>query len=446
MRSNLACGVSVVLSVLALGACKVSETTTGSGGAGGAGAGGSGGTSTGTGASTSSSSSSSSSSSGTGTGGWTAMALLDDDTDPQSVVSHDGQDRVTSIHFSALDRGIVATEGANGTISEGGMLYHASHHKLEGVALSGRHASGSGYEVAFQVIFPTKSGYAVGLDTSETMALSSDGGQTFSVVVPNIPYGLAHELVLFEGTDGKWTYAGGSGVISEAAQAPSPSTAWTELWAPEGLPPTPNPIPAGQCKVSPAAPNSPHSSQFVYVSPDRQFLAYPAAGEDPFTICISHDGGKGFFPKQLPPAPPGAGPIGPTGVTFITPQIGLAYDGYDLKTDGSFIYRTTDGGETWSLASLPAEVTEEYTSIRHVFFAPDATHGFAVGYTGKKPLLLRTTDAGATWEVAPGQASLATAMKSLDAFKLYAGFALDETHIWVGGEHGALLANDAGGD
>ena len=97
-------------------------------------------------------------------------------------------------------------------------------------------------------------------------------------------------------------------------------------------------------------------------------------------------------------------------------------------------------------APLPTEVTAEYTSIRHIFFAPDATTGFAVGYTGSKPLLLRTTDAGATWKTAPGQASLAAAMKSLDAFKLYAGFALDTAHIWVGGEHGAVFASDGGGD
>ena len=443
MRSSLT--FSIMASVLALAACKESGTT-GSGGEGGAGAGA--GTTTATsstgGAGTGSTSSGTTSNTTSGAGGWTALPLLDDDTDPQSIVSHAGEDRVTSIHFTALDKGLIATEGANGTFTKGGMLYRAGHHVLSGIALSGRHASGSGYEVAFQAIFPTKSGYAVGLDTSETTALSTDGGNTFSVVVPNIPYGLADELVLLEGTDGKWTYVGGSGVVSEAAQAPSPSTSWTELWAPEGVPPTPNPIPAGQCTSSPAAPNSPHSSQFVYVSADRQFLAYPSAGD--YVICISKDGGRSFFPKTLPPAPSGAGPLGPTGITFISPQIGLVYDGYDLKTDGSFIYRTTDGGETWSLASLPKSVTDEYTSIRHVFFAPDAKVGFAVGYTGDKPLLLRTTDAGATWQVAPGAASLAASMNSLNAFKLYSGFALDATHIWVGGERGSVFANDAGGD
>ena len=60
--------------------------------------------------------------------------------------------------------------------------------------------------------------------------------------------------------------------------------------------------------------------------------------------------------------------------------------------------------------------------------------------------MLITTDSGATWTQSPTEAALGAQMNT-DTFgsKLYTCFALDATHLWVGGERGALYASVTGG-
>ncbi len=64
------------------------------------------------------------------------------------------------------------------------------------------------------------------------------------------------------------------------------------------------------------------------------------------------------------------------------------------------IYFTTDGGYTWTpQITAPAAWRCQGTRLERVSFA-DALHGWVLGRTAGKRLLLRTTDGGATWTVA----------------------------------------------
>lgn len=115
---------------------------------------------------------------------------------------------------------------------------------------------------------------------------------------------------------------------------------------------------------------------------------------------------------------------------FTSPQNGLAWFGSQYAK--AYVQRTTDGGRTWRAVALPSSVADRTLALNAAFFAPDGQHGWIVGYDfdASAALGLATTDGGATWSVLSG----------LGKSKLYSGFALDATHVWVGGEQGVLLA------
>ncbi len=74
-----------------------------------------------------------------------------------------------------------------------------------------------------------------------------------------------------------------------------------------------------------------------------------------------------------------------SGITFADANTGIAVGIHNGPPYGGFIWRSTDGGETWALV---ADIPEELTTVS----MGDARTGVAVGQT-----IVRTTDGGATW-------------------------------------------------
>ncbi len=413
-----------LLAVLAT-ACGSSSSTTGSGGEGG-----SGGAGGGMGSNSS----------------WTYMALFDEkSTDGGKSRFHSGEDRVTSIHFSALDKGLVATSAA-GQSNQGG-LFRANATKITGMAIDKDALDLD----SFINIFKTQAGYAATLATAESTVLSNDNGTSFTKVRTNLPYGLSRSVVLHDAPDNKWTWVGASGVIAESATPPSLTAVWSALWAPQGIPPFPNPVPpAPGCQKAPIPPSNPIPEQYVYVSPNRQFVAFTVYVDsaDAHQICLSNDFGKTFLAKKLVHDQEHKQPNGANGITFINDTTGFVFAGDFLAAGAAYIQKTTDKGVTWSANTLPAALKAQQIEIRHVFFAPDGVNGFAVGwyYSPFGPLVLVTTDAGNTWSASTTTAALKEQMgKDTFGSKLYTGFAFDKDHLWVGGERGAVYANSKGG-
>jgi photosystem II stability/assembly factor-like uncharacterized protein len=95
---------------------------------------------------------------------------------------------------------------------------------------------------------------------------------------------------------------------------------------------------------------------------------------------------------------------------------------------------------TWRDVPLPGAVASRSIELPAGFFAPDGQHGWLAGQdrNASSAVLLATTDGGASWTAVDG---VADAVNAFHGGKLYTGFALDATHIWLGGEGGLVMHN-----
>jgi hypothetical protein len=105
-----------------------------------------------------------------------------------------------------------------------------------------------------------------------------------------------------------------------------------------------------------------------------------------------------------------------------------------------YVQRTTDGGATWHAVALPATVAASHVELPVGFFAPDGQHGWLAGfdYDASQAVAITTADGGATWTPVSG---VGAAVDAAGGQKLYAGFALDDKHVWLGGASGVLIHN-----
>jgi photosystem II stability/assembly factor-like uncharacterized protein len=111
------------------------------------------------------------------------------------------------------------------------------------------------------------------------------------------------------------------------------------------------------------------------------------------SVLRTDDGGSRFSSRTALPAS-GGGP--PNDAWFTTPDAGVVATGSD--TLGK-IYRTTDGGNSWTEAATSG-------ALRGLFFV-SATTGYAVGQSA----VLKTTDGGVTWN--PTEAELDLPLRSV---------------------------------
>jgi hypothetical protein len=268
---------------------------------------------------------------------------------------------------------------------------------------------------------------------------STDGGATFKIDNNGTPDDFGTERVMaYRVTSTGTTLVRDTGVVTVSSDAPGPGAIYNDVWAPTATRPIPDPVPPDECRIGPRGSGLPRTHDSVYVSADRQFIAY-TANEDTLSpeICISSDGGRAFFPHLLD-VPVAAAEYTPTGVLFTTPMIGIAW--FAQPAAGSYIKRTSDGGKSWDDVALPSAVASRDLELPAGFFAPDGQHGWLTGFDhgSARALLLATADGGASWTLVAG---VADAVDAFHGGQLYSGFALDATHIWVGGEGGVVMHN-----
>ena len=155
-------------------------------------------------------------------------------------------------------------------------------------------------------------------------------------------------------------------------------------------------------------------------------------------ICISTDKGVTFHIDKLA-AEETADHRGPTAVTCITKDKCFAGGGQVSDATSAYLYFTDNASagakSVWTKATIPAQAgSDEF--INSIFFAPDGTHGWAVGAKNSThALLLTTTDGGHTWT----DASASVSGLGVDS-ELHSGFASDATHVMIGGKAGALVS------
>jgi photosystem II stability/assembly factor-like uncharacterized protein len=102
------------------------------------------------------------------------------------------------------------------------------------------------------------------------------------------------------------------------------------------------------------------------------------------------------------------------------------------------LQRSTDGGQTWAPACLPASAVPGAGALYGVTFGEDGQHGWVAGGSGGRPVLLRTADGGDRWLAARLPDGIAGGLTDV-------AFA-DLRHGWaVGHLTGTGPANAAGG-
>jgi hypothetical protein len=231
-----------------------------------------------------------------------------------------------------------------------------------------------------------------------------------------------------------------------------------ERWAPEANPTFPNPIPVGGCTYGPRTRITENLNQIGTISPNDQHVLYITRSADldadpaSQVICVSHDNGVTFAPSPLTVrgTTDNASAVGPTAVTMVSDTVAFAaVSDFSAREGGTAtIYKSTTSGDSWTASTMPAALSSKVIQIAAIFFAPGGTVGYAVGQndTDDDALLLKTTDAGATWTVPAGAAALETGLDDVfgSFHRLFTGFALDDSHVWVGGDRSALFYSDTG--
>lgn len=229
-------------------------------------------------------------------------------------------------------------------------------------------------------------------------------------------------------------------------RAPSPAaaeTVWMQVWSPRaGVPSDFAERRAADptlCTSDPGYSDSPRPTQAAYVAGDLAIVLSPAgalnqATDDVTGVCISTNGGLDY---HLAPLMGAESLDGPSALHCVSADHCVVGGGSAFVNDSVYIYASRDasGGatSTWVPSTIPAH-TSGMTFLRHFFFAPGGIQGWVVGSNANAPLLWTTTDGGTTWTDASGSVA------ALTSERLWAGFALDATHLVVGGEHGALLS------
>lgn len=99
-------------------------------------------------------------------------------------------------------------------------------------------------------------------------------------------------------------------------------------------------------------------------------------------------------------------------VTFVTPAVGYV-SGTNTNADTAYIYKTTDGGSTWTLLPLLIPPVNIFVSYMY-FYSP------TVGFLSGDGTIFKTTDGGATWNtVYTGPSDIWQAIHSADGTNYY---------------------------
>ena len=168
----------------------------------------------------------------------------------------------------------------------------------------------------------------------------------------------------------------------------------------------------------------------------------PGAGQMAKSLYRTTDGGKTFsFVRDITGMTEAAGTMNgiagyPTGMTFSTPENGFVTCSYSAYTF-VLMFKTTDGGTTWKLWSLPVSAAYENLSPANDYYA-DAYPPVFFGDQKKTGIVMldyvqngnhvmqshRTADSGATWTLGP--ASNNPDVRTYSFIDATTGWGLDE--------------------
>ena len=362
--------------------------------------------------------------SGTTPSNWTEMPLSS---------GHD-DDAVTAIYFASPSQGLIATAGSE---SSSGGIFNAAATSVTGISFDGS----SSNDLEFYGFAKTPTGYYAYTDIEETVVgdstgkfsdLGANGTQAGNVSQVLGAYVTATDTVLVT-KEALW----------QAASVPGASADYTAIFAPPPADPTvPDDFPSTDCQDGPS-PNDPVfiNMASVAISSDGKTIVYAAASDADGVpeVCVSTNGGSVFLPTELP----GTSAVAPSGIVFPNPAEPSTLIVYSAQTDNdagaNFIMRSTNGGTSFQPVAIPSSLASKSMEFDYAFFAPDGQHGWIIGLDDDADLglALVTTDGGQTWaEDTTGIANVDPANEE----RLRAGFALDATHVWIGGDHGVLFA------
>jgi len=366
-----------------------------------------------------------------GGGHWTTMTLPGD---------HD-VDEVTGIFYSSPTKGFVVTVPGDDAIA--GAVLSTTATTVTGIAFDGNVDTSAGGVLGglqFSGLVPTAAGGLVAVtDLSDLVSAPSFTG-AFTNVANSQNLGIGQIAGAYFGA-GFTLLAQDQNGFYKAPSAPGPNASYTDIFDPGSDPTVPDPIPSNECQ-DPVLVNDSFATGLTVVafSSDASTIAYTTYSDADGVpeVCVSTDGGHSFLPTELAGKPEEM----PSGVIFPNPSAPSTIIVYDASLDdatSNYVLRSVNGGTSFSSVTLPSSFATKEIQLFGSFFLADGLHGWIVGYDGDADtgLALVTTDGGQTWAYDTTGIAAAT---SSGTVKLHSIFALDTTHIWIGGELGALIA------
>ena len=387
-------------------------------------------------------------------GGWYGYEL----DVPDGVARHDV--RVTGIHCESADECAVSTY----VPLDHGFIVGATTSGSTGVVYNGETLSDelAGTDFRFHGFNQTSLGLHARLSASYRFVLG-DGDLTDPASWDNIRPGTNDSESDFSVLNDQWLLADDGndnwvfhyrGVMFRTDEEPSEITHWAGVWAPNRNPPYPNDHADRKsaddtlCDSSPEISISPTTTQYSEAASDLSWIMITAnaldqRGSDPSGVCVSEDMGDNFYQVPFPDANNDDN-YGPQAVYCIDDDHCWAYGGRTFADDSAMIYYTTNASDgrdmDWSRGTLPDGLPDDGVVPKHVFFAPDAQHGWMTGNVKNDTMLFQTTDGGATWE------DISNGLRAASGgTRMHAGFALDENRIFIGGEDDVLYYHENSG-
>jgi hypothetical protein len=295
--------------------------------------------------------------------------------------------------------------------------------------------------------------------TSESLIVSTDMGKSFtyskmygSVTVPSgsgIPLKFPYWW-LGKDSSNVWHIADTAGGLWSSPTPPGPTADFTLTWHPEGTITVPSTVPPADCQAyGGTGYYATQLGQNFAVTPDGNTMVYGGG------ICRSTDGGKNFVDDSTHIMPSSFTSMNtPWLFMFTSPTVGIAAYGSDGSLpQTAYVLYTTDGGANWTVGTLPPSASNTialigaFASPTGTMFMVGAGDGLFKGTGGDSLglLLYKSTDGGQTWTDL--SANLAQWAMSLDssALRLSTGFALDDQHLWIGGDSGFIAYTSTGG-
>jgi hypothetical protein len=365
------------------------------------------------------------------------------------VIKLPGQsERVTAIHCLNAKSCVIGTDTGGPS-----HIYSSDGQKITGTLVTGDTAFGEKVgtlgNIGFLGFSKVEDRLIAHLNGSARGFLSAKGdimqasSWTTDLIGTGEGFGLNQQMGV--GTkDGRWVHFMMSTVM-ESLDAPGKGALWTPAWSPVDPSYPKNFFELYQkdkslCIVEPGAGAAPKLTQPAYVAPNLSVILhtsgfYTQRARDRSSgeagVCISTDGGKRFHLIAFKDV---RSDNGPAGVTCISSERCFAYSGI---RDTKFIYATSNASKgkdsSWAATKLPT--LRENSVINNIFFAPDGKHGWAVGsVASSSPLVFSSDDAGESWKDVS-----ASARAVAPNARLHSGFAVDATHVWLGGEKDTLL-------